>query len=161
MNPWRAGPALVLLALLAGCGAPSSTPAPRPTTIHAPALIPLKNDRSVIRRHGFLPAAGYATTGNGTGGLLIAWAGVCRGSADGHCQRVFFFNGDRYVGADTTRGTSPAITRVAAAGSRAFAVTYAHYAPQDPLCCPSLKPVTITYKWNGSKMVASGKPPAD
>ncbi|HZS93994.1 MAG TPA: LppP/LprE family lipoprotein [Chloroflexota bacterium] len=155
---WLLAPVLVLLALASGCGSPASTPAPKPTATRSSAVKPIAVDRAVIRRKGFVPDASYATTADGSGHTLIAWPAVCRGSADGHCQRVFFFAGDRFVGADTS-GTTPSITNISAAGPRAFSITYAHYKPSDPLCCPSLPAVTITYRWNGTRMLASGRPP--
>jgi hypothetical protein len=95
---------------------------------------------------------------DGFGSTLYAWPAVCTGSADGYCQKVFFFIDSRYLGTDTARASN-AITNVQASGTGSIAVTYPSYAPQDPLCCPSGKPVTITYHWTGSKLVPSGTPP--
>ncbi len=129
---------------------PAATPAPTSSD-------PTTADLETIRAHGYTPGHGVSTP-DGFGGTLYAWPGVCTGSADGYCQKVFFFIGARYLGTDTARNSN-AITGVRAAGPQNIDVTYPSYAPQDPLCCPSGKPVTITYHWNGTRLVPSGTPP--
>jgi hypothetical protein len=64
---------------------------------------------------------------------------------------MLFFDGMRFVGTDTAN-PSTAITGYEAAGTARIAVTYARYAKSDPLCCPTLSPVTITYRWDGKRM---------
>jgi hypothetical protein len=134
----------------------STPPRPAPTTA-ATSPDPTAVDLATIRAHGYTPGHG-ASTPDGFGGTLYAWPAVCTGSADGYCQKVFFFIGSRYLGTDTARNSN-AITGVRAAGPATIAVTYPSYAPQDPLCCPSGTPVTITYHWNGSRLIPSGTPP--
>lgn len=118
---------------------------------------PTAADLATIRAHGYTPHGHGASTPDGFGGTLYAWSGVCSGSADGYCQKVFFFIGTRYLGTDTAR--SSILTAVRAAGPQNIDVTYPNYAPQDPLCCPSGTPVTITYHWNGTRLIPSGTPP--
>lgn len=112
--------------------------------------------RSVIKAHGYTPFKSYVTTTQGA--QLSAWQAVCTSSADGNCAKAFFFVGDRYIGTDTAK-PSLAIVGVGATGPSTIAVTYAHFLPNDPLCCPSGAPVKVSYTWTGSKLVASGAPP--
>lgn len=144
----------------------TATPSAAPTrpvppragpTAAAPSSDPTAADLATIRARGYTPGHG-ASTPDGFGGTLYAWPAVCTGSADGYCQKVFFFIGTRYLGTDTATNSN-AITGVRAVGPQNIDVTYPSYAPQDPLCCPSGRPVTITYHWNGTRLVPSGTPP--
>lgn len=48
------------------------------------------------------------------------------------------------------------ITKVTG-GAGYFRVTYVHYAANDPACCASLPPVTVTYVWQDDEgFVPSG-----
>jgi hypothetical protein len=147
--------------------APTMTPQPQPSATSAPQATAttapptgdaLTLDPAVIEKHGYTPAQGHAETSDGSGGTLYAWAAVCSSSADGYCQRVFFFDGTRYLGTDTATD-STSISDVSTVGPQTIGVTYANYLPSDPLCCPSGKPVTIKYYWTGSKLIPSGTPP--
>jgi LppP/LprE lipoprotein len=112
-----------------------------------------------IRAKGYkaVPSS-IAKTPGGVGKTLYAVLGICEGSADGHCQKVFFFLDDRYLGTDT-KSPSNEIKSEVAVGTGSIDVTYANYKTDDPLCCPSGQPVTIRYKWNGTRLSASGIPP--
>lgn len=136
--------------------APAAAPSPArssPTAVPTPVSM-----QALLASKGFTPAGDPVATDDGQGGRLAAVKGICQGSADGYCQQVFFFDNGQYLGTDTL-GTSFGIISVAAAGAARISVTYAHYAPEDPLCCPSLLPVTITYTWTGSGLQPSGTPP--
>lgn len=141
--------------------APARTPTTAPqitSTSAAPAGDPLTADPAVISSKGYTPAQGHAETSDGSGGTLYAWQATCTNSGDGYCQKVFFFDGTRYLGTDTLND-SASITNVSTTGPQTIAVTYAHYASNDPLCCPSLQPVTISYHWTGTRLLPSGTPP--
>lgn len=143
---------------LVSTATPSPTPVPSPTI--APATVE-RMDVSMIRSRGYiaktkLPA--FAFTPDGNGRTLYAWVGTCADSADGYCQKVFFFDGTRFVGNDTTTA-SAGIDSIEADGDSVIDVTYANYKKTDPLCCPSGLPVTIGYTWNGTTMTGSGTPP--
>jgi hypothetical protein len=140
--------------------APTSVPTAAPTSVPPtnPPVDPLAADEGTIKAKGYTPAGGHAETQNGSGGTLYAWIGTCTGSADGHCQKVFFFNGTTYLGTDTS-ADSAGIMSVDTRAPEVFAVTYANYKPNDPLCCPTGTPVTITYRWTGSRLIPSGTPP--
>jgi hypothetical protein len=93
------------------------------------------------------------TTGDGHGGTLTAVIAHRTPAADSHGYLVFFWHNNQFVGWDRNQEamTTKAVT---AAGPGAFSVTYANYAGNDPACCPSLAPVTITYHWNGTRLQA-------
>jgi hypothetical protein len=101
---------------------------------------------------------GVVTTAGPDGGTFVGIAGTKIGTADGYTQWVFFFNGTTYLGTDTAV-PSPQLQLVGSPGAGQIAVQYTNYAPDDPLCCPSLPPVTITYTWDGTRVTPSGTPP--
>jgi serine/threonine-protein kinase len=134
--------------------APTATPAGPAST--ASEAVP-QADRAKVSGLGFSPGQEAATPYD-QGESLIAIKGTCAGRTDGHCQQVFFFIGERYLGTDTLR-PSTSIGEIAPAGPGRIRVTYANYGPSDPLCCPGLPPVTITYTWNGQRLSPDGTPP--
>ena len=116
------------------------------------------NGQQVVAR-GY-DASSVVTTLAPDGQTLIAIAGsrLGSGSGNGSPQWAFFFLGTTYLGTDTAVPS----TQLQLAGSPATGqidVRYGNYAPDDPLCCPSLPPVTITYTWDGTTLVAGGTPP--
>ena len=141
-------PTALVAVLLTACGSHAHSRVAAPRSV---------NQSSALLAAGY--TVSYRVTAFGLNGApLYVYRSVCTGSADGHCQKVFFFDGTRYLGTDTLND-SAAINSVSNAGAQTIAVTYANYAPNDPLCCPSGKPVTITYYWNGTKLTPSGTPP--
>jgi len=98
------------------------------------------------------------TVGDGRGGTLTAVLGTRSPTADGYGQLVFFWHNGRFIGWDSPH-ESIALVGIEPAGTRAVRVKYAHYSNKDPFCCPSLAPVAVTYRWNGSRLTASGPPP--
>lgn len=166
---------VLFLALRSGGGSPALVAADSPTPPPArspsaraatPSAVPRTPTavptplppQAVLASKGFAPVGDVVVTDDGSGGRLSAVKGVCQGSADGYCQQVFFFDNGQYLGTDTL-ATSRGIINVAAGGAAKIAITYAQYAPEDPLCCPSLAPVTIVYTWTGSTLEPSGTPP--
>jgi hypothetical protein len=92
------------------------------------------------------------------GSIFIGLAGFRSPSADGAPMWVFFFNGETYLGTDTLM-PSLALNLAGSPAAGQINVTYSNFATNDPLCCPSLPPVTITYTWNGSTVTPNGTPP--
>ncbi|MFD1676291.1 VPS10 domain-containing protein [Alicyclobacillus fodiniaquatilis] len=90
-----------------------------------------------------------ATVKTSSGAALSAWIGVS--GRDGHSQFVFFFLNGKYLGTDTAK-PSVEITSVTTA-ENGVAVTYPVYKKNDSFANPTGTPVTITYTWNGSKLV--------
>lgn len=85
------------------------------------------------------------------GGTLTAVVGMRYPTADGYGQLVFFFHNDQFIGVSTPKEANQ-ILSVKPGGPKAFDVTYAHYAPNDPMVDPTLPPVPVTYSWNGKHM---------
>jgi hypothetical protein len=92
------------------------------------------------------------------GSIFIGLAGFRSPSADGAPMWVFFFNGETYLGTDTLM-PSLGLNLAGSPAPGQINVTYSNFAANDPLCCPSLPPVTITYTWNGSTVTPNGTPP--
>ena len=153
-------------AVLTPTPAPTSTPGPTATVVPTATLVPTPTpqsvraaDKAVIRAQGYRPGQ-YAWSGDGQDGRIWAWIGTCADSGDGYCQKVFFFHNTTYLGTDT-RNPSTQIMVVIGEGNLTpgISVQYANYKGSDALCCPSGKPVSILYTWNGTGMTASGTPP--
>lgn len=106
----------------------------------------------------FAPSSAPVTVADGSGGHLTAVLGTRSPSADGHGQLVYFWHGTTFVGWDSS-SESLAIQAITPGKPGAIRVTYAHYGPDDALCCPSLPAVTIEYRWNGHGFTPSGMPP--
>jgi LppP/LprE lipoprotein len=103
-------------------------------------------------------AAGHrAVVSDGQGGSVTAVVGVRHITADGHGQLIFFFHGQHFVGWDSRYESLN--TDVWAAGPQRFDADYAHYQSGDALCCPSLGPVRVRYRWTGSRIQALRQPP--
>ena len=101
---------------------------------------------------------GVVTTVGPDGSNFIALSATKIGTADGYTQWVFFFDGTTYLGTDTAV-PSPQLSLTGSPAPGQVNVQYINYAPSDPLCCPSLPPVTITYTWNGTNVTPNGTPP--
>ena len=110
------------------------------------------NEIAVINGKGYdvTGSAPNASVQTASGETLSAWIGV-RMSSDGYNQFVFFFLNGKYLGTDTAN-PSLNITSAKAVGN-SIAVTYAVYKKSDSYADPTGTPVTITYTWNGSKLV--------
>ena len=100
---------------------------------------------------GSTPTASVQTSGGGT---LTAWLANLTASQDGHNQYVFFFHDGKYVG---TGAAHPSLEIAGArpAGRGSIAVKYPVYKKTDSFANPTGTPVTITYHWDGTKLVAS------
>lgn len=133
---------------------PVPLPASGPSTAVPPPSNPLTADPAVVKAHGYTPDSGHTETPDGFGHTLYAWRATCTDSADGYCQKVFFFIGTRYLGTDT-RDPSTQIVGINAPEAGTIAVSYAHYLAGDAQCCPSGQPVLISYHWNGSRLIPS------
>lgn len=113
----------------------------------------------------FITARGYypsdpILTDDGHGHHLLALPSVCSWvvtSNHSNCQATHFFLEDTYLGSDTLN-VYYGYENVRLVGTAQFAIDYATYGPEDPMCCPSLN-ATITYTWTGDRLVASGEPP--
>ncbi|KPV43011.1 LppP/LprE family lipoprotein [Alicyclobacillus ferrooxydans] len=111
------------------------------------------NEMAVIQSKGYSVTAQKpnASVQTSSGDTLTAWIGTATQSQDGYNQLVFFFLNGQYLGTDTAK-PSLQITSAVPAGN-GIAVTYPVYLSNDSLASPTGTPVTITYTWNGSKLV--------
>lgn len=113
------------------------------------------NEIALIKNKGYsmsgtTPTATVKTT---SGDTLTAWITTATQSQDGYNHLVFFFLNGKYIGIDTTK-PSLEITSAKAAGY-GIAVTYPVYKKSDSFANATGTPVTITYTWNGLKLVAN------
>ncbi|MFE7214331.1 LppP/LprE family lipoprotein [Streptomyces sp. NPDC001698] len=106
----------------------------------------------------FAPSSAPVTVADGSGGYLTAVIGTRSPSVDGYGQLVFFWHGTTFAGWDSS-SESLAIQAITPGKPGTIRVTYAHYGPDDGLCCPSLPAVTIEHRWNGHGFTPSGMPP--
>lgn len=65
--------------------------------------------------------------------------------------QVLFFHDNTYLGTATSEAY--AYTTVSAANENSVSVDYRWLAPADANCCPSGGPSTITYTWDGTRVV--------
>ncbi|GGJ02995.1 hypothetical protein GCM10010885_10350 [Alicyclobacillus cellulosilyticus] len=93
----------------------------------------------------------------GNGDTVTAAVGMRWPTADGYGQVVFFFHNHQFVGLDSDVEKTEIQSLRATQSGMAFEVTYADYAPDDPMYNPSLPPVTVTFGWDGSTFVPSGR----
>ncbi len=152
------------LPLLTGCGRSSASPSvssqatasstQRPVRADVSASRVVQLDQRRLRAASYTPVEHITSRIAGNVAITIFHT-VCAGSADGHCQAVQVFRGSdptpiwtgHYAGVTALRATR-----------NGFSVTSVRYAASDPLCCPSLKPLTETYLWNGKKFTPSNGP---
>jgi hypothetical protein len=150
--PWA------LCLALAGCTG-SSTPktsSPLPATgtavlVSGPAAV-IRRDIRTLRGESY--SADYHTGARMPDGtVLVIFHSVCTGSTDGHCQAIEVFEGAhrRPLWQHEYAGVLSIHTL-----RTGFSVRAVHYAPHDPLCCPSLPPVTNVYIWTGSGLIERG-----
>jgi hypothetical protein len=83
---------------------------------------------------------------------------LCR-SADGYNKRAFFFDGTRYLGTDAARPSAQ--LQEVWRDDRTIALLYILYRRVDPLCCPTAGGKIVRFRWNGSRVVALDRIPAD
>ncbi|MGA3146792.1 MAG: LppP/LprE family lipoprotein [Acidimicrobiales bacterium] len=141
--------------------APPTTTAPRATV--APPTSQQVAAQLAITHETADPGEGFigsppVTVSDGAGGYLTAVPALRNPSTDGHGALVFFWHNQTFLGWDTNKETWNVSVR--GGGANAIEATYADYAPGEPACCPSLPPVTITYRWNGVGLAQNRTLPA-
>lgn len=102
---------------------------------------------------------------DGHGGWLTAVPAVRWPTADGHGQVVLFWHDRTFLGSETlarlpSLGAEAASLAIVRSGRDRVVVRFARYRPSDAMCCPSLKPIEIVYRWNGRALKASAPVPA-
>jgi hypothetical protein len=73
------------------------------------------------------------------------------GGGDGHDQRIWFFDGARFIGADT-RGSSAGIIGLWR-DLNTITFMYVLYRPSDALCCATGGGTVVRYRWTGKHVV--------
>jgi len=119
----------------------------------------LAANMTVALGEGYLPSGRYVAVDAGGGQRLFALHGICLDSPDSYCQKVLFFVGTRYVGADTLRPSRLVLDVLPGEVPAEVIVVYPTYEPSDPACCPSGPPVPIPYTWDGERIRPGGVPP--
>jgi hypothetical protein len=95
--------------------------------------------------------------GRGTG-TLTAVVGTRYPTADALGQVVFFWHNAAFIGQSADYET-PAVRSLTSPAPGAFIIKYARYKPSDPSCCPTLKPLRVSYGWSGHILISNGVPP--
>lgn len=131
-------------------GASTRTSAAAPTATEIAQILTRTVETANPSTH-FADPSSPVTTSDGHGGTLTAVSARRTPAADSHGSLVFFWHNDRFVGWDSNEEAMTTRT-IAAAEPGTFAVTYANYAGSDAACCPSLAPVTISYRWDGTRL---------
>ncbi len=89
------------------------------------------------------------------GSKITAWNIVLADSGDGTGEAVLLFRNRRFLGWASAFDT---VHLGVHTRGRAIRVAYGVYSGNDPFCCPHAVR-TISYRWNGSRIVAGGTPP--
>ena len=174
MRPWRVWCATAAAIVVAGCSgsvhrtaSPSSPTDAAPTSIRASTPPTEAQIATQLARTHETDVPDETFTGDppvtvtvpdGTGGSLTAVPARRSPSADGHGWLVFFWHNGTFLGWDTNLETWNVGVR---ADGHTIRATYPRYAPGDAACCPSLSSITITYRWNGSRLTQDQPLPSE
>jgi hypothetical protein len=95
--------------------------------------------------------------GRGTG-TLTAVIGTRYPTADAKGQIVFFWH-NRVFNSQSSNYETNAVNTLTSRAAGSYDITYARYRNSDPMCCPSLKPLKVSYGWSGHLLISNGAPP--
>ncbi|HXG42848.1 MAG TPA: trypsin-like peptidase domain-containing protein [Dehalococcoidia bacterium] len=129
-----------------------------PTHALGPEESAIATNMATALREGYLPSGRYAAV-DAAGQRFYGLHGICLDSPDSYCQKVLFFLGTNYLGADTQRPSRLILDVTPGERPGEVVVVYANHAPGDPDCCPSGQPVPIPYYWDGQRLRPGGVPP--
>ena len=73
------------------------------------------------------------------------------GGGDGHDQRIWFFDGARFVGTDARMSSAGIVGLWRDLNTVAF--MYVLYRPGDALCCATGGGTVVRYHWTGKRLV--------
>ncbi|GAA0528926.1 hypothetical protein GCM10011581_30830 [Saccharopolyspora subtropica] len=147
-----AGPLAAAL-LLTACGSaepvvpvpPPSASAPAPTT-PAPEPFDLAAALALVEREGFTPTPPEAELA----GPLRAIHSICTGTANGRCQQVFFFDGNRLAGT-----VAAGLIEITGQDGQVVRLSFPRYQPGDPGCCPTGAPGVHEVRLGAGGIVAT------
>lgn len=147
---------------------PSPQPTARPTTAApdeatdspTPAHISLAEARRLVSERGYRPKTVDGWRPQRTLKVITAE----RDSATGRPEFAFFFAGGRLLGTDTAE-PSAGVSFTERIDDTTVRLTYALYAPDEPMCCPS-STADVRYRWDGDRLrpldpIPSNDPDAD
>jgi hypothetical protein len=152
-------PILAIAAVLAASGLASARPAAAPPTTRQISAR-LRHTIEIGTRGEYFRDLGKPLTirdGRGTG-TLTAVVGTRYPTADGLGQVVVFWHNRTFIGQSASY-ESPAVRKLASPAPGTFVISYARYKASDPACCPTIKPLSITYGWSGKLLISNGAPP--
>jgi LppP/LprE lipoprotein len=153
--------ALLGALLLIGAGTASAhQPAKGPAPSMAQIATRLRHTLEIGTKGEYFRSIGRPLTildGRGTG-TLTAVVGGRYPTADAYGQIVFFWHNTTFIGLSANYETV-AVVRLKSPAPGTFVITYAQYKPNDPLCCPTKPPRTVTYGWSGHILISNGVPP--
>ncbi|GGK44538.1 LppP/LprE family lipoprotein [Nocardia camponoti] len=89
----------------------------------------------------------------------LLWVSAVGGNSAGSPVHVLFFHDGKYLGTATSEPY--AFTRVVASTSTVTTVEYRWLAGNEPFAAPQGGPATMTYTWNGSRVVMGGTLPTE
>ncbi|MER7079189.1 LppP/LprE lipoprotein [Saccharopolyspora kobensis] len=147
-----AGLLSLLAVLLVGCGQAAepekaAPPPPAPATSQ-----PVVESFDLAAALAQIEAAGYTPTppdGELAGPVRVIQA-MCTGSANGRCQALFFFDGQRLAQQTGDIG----MMRILSQDGTAVRVEFPVYNADDPGCCPSGTPTQHTIRLVGDQLQA-------
>jgi hypothetical protein len=108
-----------------------------------------------VGRRRFALQGGRVAVRAADGSTITAWNIVVADSGDGTGEAVVLFRGRRFLGWASAYDT---VHLAVGSRGRAIRVRYGVYRGNDPFCCPS-RIKTVSYRWNGRRIVAGGTPP--
>lgn len=89
----------------------------------------------------------------------LLWLSASGGNSAAAPIHVLFFHDGKYLGTATSEPY--AFARVASSNDDTVAVEYKWLVGNEAFCCPEGGPVTITYSWNGSRVVMNEQLPKE
>lgn len=135
----------------------AAAPIPPSPTLAAPARAAtssqLQKERSILEGKGYTPVAELSVRPT-AGPEFDVFHSICTGSADGKCQEVDVFERNTVKVIWSREFTDVLAFSALSSG---FMVKAADFKPSDPMCCPSGGTISHVYRWNGQKIMETGR----
>jgi len=91
--------------------------------------------------------------------LFTVLIGTCTGSADGYCQRAFFFYNGKYIGTDSSEPSNGIQIRWST--DKTIALQYVLYNKDDPLSSPTGGAAIVRFEYDGKTLTSLDKLPTN
>jgi len=111
----------------------------------------IKLDIERVKQEGYTVLGNPETTYYPSDSLSVL-IGMCTGSADGYCNKAFFFYNGKYLGTDSS-DSSIGIEEVWQT-DKTVALYYRLYRKNDSLCCSTAGAALVRFQWDGTKLKA-------